>query len=246
MARAKCHPVNVIREPGLRRLRLARGDRYNALDLATLQALAAALTPPVGPAPILILEGEQGMFSVGPDIAQLSTMDGAAAAAFSRLAHAVAELIEAWPAPTIANLAGYCLGSALELALACDVLIALPEVRLGLPGVAWAMVPCAGGLRRLAQRVDGETTSRLFLNGEVLDGAAALRIGLVDRLAESPYACETLAAALSEFGPAAVQAIRAIRLGRQGAIDTSTEAALFAQPFTSGECQKRLKALLAG
>ena len=246
MARAKCHPVHVVREPGLLRLRLARGDRYNALDIATLQALAMALTPPHGVVPVLILEGEQGVFSVGPDIAQLSTMDGAHAAAFSRLAHAVADLIEAWPAPTIANLAGYCLGSALELALACDVLIAVTEVRIGLPGLAWAMVPCAGGLRRLAQRVDGETTSRLFLNGEVLDGADALRIGLVDRLVDSPYACETLAAELNEYGPSAVQAIRSIRLARQGAIDSSSEASLFAQPFASGECQKRLKALLAG
>ena len=246
MARAQCHPVNIVRAPGLLRLRLARGDRYHALDLATLQALAGALAPPVGPAPILILEGEQGVFSVGPDIAQLAAMNGANAAAFSRLAHTVAELIEAWPAPTIANLAGYCLGSALELALACDVLIAQSGVRLGLPGLAWAMVPCAGGLRRLAQRVDGETTSRLFLNGEVLEGEAALRIGLLDRLSESPDACDTLAAELGEFGPNAVEAIRSIRLKRQGAIDSGTEAALFAQPFTSGECQKRLKALLAG
>lgn len=246
MGRAKCHPLHVIREPGLLRLRLARGDRYNALDLATLRALVAALTPPPDRAPVLILEGEQGVFSVGPDIAELATMDGANAAAFSRLAHAVAALIEAWPAPTIANLSGYCLGSALELALACDALVASPEVRLGLPGLAWAMVPCAGGLRRLAQRVTSETTSRLFLNGEVLDGTAAARIGLIDRLGDAPFACEKLAAALAEFSPSAVEAIRGLRLARQGAIDASAEADLFAQPFTSGECPKRLRALLGG
>jgi len=247
MARAKCLPVRVVREPGLLRLRLTRGDRYNALDLATLRALAAALTPPpIGQAPVLVLEGDQGVFSVGPDIAELSAMDSEHAAAFSRLAHHVASAIEAWPAPTIASLSGYCLGSALELALACDVILALPEVRLGLPGLAWAMVPCAGGLRRLSQRVAGETTSRLFLNGDVLDGAAAAAIGLVDRLADSPYACETLAGDLAGYSPSAVQAIRAIRLERQGTIDAITEAALFAQPFASGECQKRLKALLAG
>lgn len=246
MGRAKCHPLHIVREPGLLRVRLARGDRYNALDVATLHALALALTPPPDAAPVLILEGEQGVFSVGPDIAELATMDGANAAAFSRLAHGVVALIEAWPAATIANLSGYCLGSALELALACDTIVALPDVRLGLPGLAWAMVPCAGGLRRLAQRVAGETTSRLFLNGEVLDGASALRIGLVDRLVDRPFACEALAAELAEFSPSAVAAIRAIRLDRHGAIDAGAEAALFAQPFASGECQKRLKVLLAG
>jgi len=246
MARAKCLPVHVVREPGVLHLRLARSDRYNALDLATLHALAAALMPPAGPAPVLILEGEQGIFSVGPDIAELSTMDGPHATVFSQLAHAVTARIEAWPAPTIANLSGYCLGSALELALACDVLIADPGVRLGLPGLAWAMVPCAGGLRRLAQRVAGETTSRLFLNGEVLDGEAAARIGLIDRLIVTPDACAALATAMSDYSPSAVQAIRSIRLARQGAIDAGTESALFAQPFASGECQKRLKSLLAG
>lgn len=244
MARAKCAPLRLAREHRTLRIRLTRPERYNALDLATLQALHEVLEKPV-PMP-LVIEGDAGIFSVGADIAELASFSGEQAAAFSRLAHAVIAKLEAWPAPTVALLEGYCLGAALELALGCDVLVGTSELRLGMPGLAWAMVPCAGGLRRLARRVPPDTTSRLFLNGEVIDGTEAVRLQLLDRLLEDPAPLVLLTHELGLWTPSAVAAVRSIRLERQGREDAAADAALFAQPFASGECQRRLKQLLAG
>jgi enoyl-CoA hydratase/carnithine racemase len=166
------------------------------------------------------------------------------AIAYSRLGQRVADALERWPGVTVARLSGYALGTGLELALACDVLIGSSDVRLGLPGLAWALVPCLGGLRRLSCRLPAEMCSDLFLGGEVLEAQRALELGLLDRLSDGPI--DRFVAGLSEFTPAAVDAIRGIRLDRQGEIDRDSEAELFAQPFASGECQKRLRKLLAG
>lgn len=244
MGKTVLAPVLTTRRGGILRLRLARPDRHNALDTATLARLASLLEPPTGPPPVLLLEGDGTLFSVGSDIAELAAAGGAQAAAYSRLAHQVIQRLEAWPAVTVAHLTSYCLGSALELALGCDVLVGTADLRIGLPGLAWAMVPCMGGLRRLRLRGGGDLAARLFLAGEVINGDEALANHVLDRLADTPFDVDQLVAPLLEFSPAAVGAIRSLRLEKQGLDDCDREAELFAQTFASGETQRRLRALL--
>ena len=236
--------VRVDRTEGLCRLRLARGDRYNALDRATLAALSAALAQP-RPGEVLLLEGEGGVFSVGPDVAELVSLAALEARTFSLLAHEVIDALERWPGVTIARMNGFALGTGLELALGCDVLIGDPDLRLGLPGLAWALVPCMGGLRRLACRVGAQVGSELFLSGDILDAHTARSLNLIDRVSADDRELAQLCRDLAEFGPSAVAALRDIRRKHHGAIDADAEAALFAQPFASGETQRRLRELLA-
>jgi len=238
-------PVLSTRRGGILRLRLARPERHNALNTATLARLVELLEPPpTGPVPVLVLEGDGSVFSVGSDIAELAAAGSDQALAYSRLAHQVIRRLEAWPAVTVAYMSGYCLGSALELALGCDLLIGTHDVRLGLPGLAWAMVPCMGGLRRLRQRGGGDLASRLFLAGDVITGQEAVASRLLDRLVDTPFEVDQLIVPMLDYTPSAVLAIRSLRLEKQGHDDCESEAALFAQPFASGETQKRLKALL--
>jgi len=244
MGKTTSRSVRMIREDGVLHLRLSRTERYNAFDLSTLHALHEALLTPRHE--VLVIAGEGPVFSVGPDIAELVTFDASAAEAYSRLAHQVIEALERWPGVTVALLSGYALGSGLELALGCDVLVGTPGLRLGLPGLAWALVPCMGGLRRLACRVAADVSSELFLKGEVLKAPQALSLGLIDRIADHPEDVDQLCRDLGEYSPSAVTAIRDLRLSRQGDIDADGEAWLFAQPFASGECQRRLRGLLSG
>ncbi len=221
---------------------LSRPDRYNVLDTATLGLLAQTLVAHRQELPLLI-EGE-GVFSVGGDIAELAAFASTDAKHYSRVGQDVVDALESWPAVTVARLSGYALGTGLELALGCDVLVGTNDVRLGLPGLVWALVPCLGGLRRLSCRLSSDLCSELFLGGEVLEAAQALESGLLNRLSDQPL--ERYAAGFGDYSASAVMAIRSLRLERQGRIDHDAEAELFAQPFASGECQKRLKKLLAG
>jgi enoyl-CoA hydratase len=243
MGTTKIKAVKVLHEPKITRVRLARSERYNAIDIVMLQSIAEALSEAAGD--VLVLEGEGAMFSVGPDIAELASLDGDSAREYSQLAHRVLNAIENWPGVTIANMTGYCLGSGLELALGCDVLVGSPDLRVGLPGLAWAIIPCMGGLRRLSYRVTTNTCSELFLNGDVLTASSAHAIGLLDRVVADSVEFDLLCREMTEFSPQAINAIRTIRLDGQGPIDVAGEAKLFAQAFANGECQKRLKQLLA-
>ncbi len=236
--------VEVTREAV--RLHLCRPERYNVLDTATLGQLRDALSGMQRRERPLILEGDGDVFSVGVDITELAQYGASEAAAYSSLGQEVVGLLESWPGVTVARLSGYCLGAGLELALGCDLLVANGDIRLGLPGLAWAMVPCLGGLRRLSCRLSAEACSDLFLGGEVLDLDQALDLHLVDRLVNDPGEFSVMLEALGEYSQAAVDAIRSLRLSRRGPIDQRIEAEIFAQPFVSGECQRRLRRLLTG
>jgi enoyl-CoA hydratase len=246
MATVSIRRITVERHARYLCLSLSRPDRYNAIDSATLRGLASLLDHAHQEAIPLVLSGKAELFSVGADISELSSLSAHQAELYSQLGHRVIEALEAWPGVTIAHLSGYALGAGLELALGCDVITATPDVRVGLPGLAWALVPCMGGLRRMACRASERFSSELFLQGAVLGAEQSLREHLIDRIVTDEAQVAELAQHMSDYSAAAVQAIRSLRLTRQGRIDALTGSRMFSLPFASGECQRRLKALLAG
>jgi enoyl-CoA hydratase len=228
------------------RLSLCRSERYNAIDSATLRGLTRYLEQYRHLELPLILTGDADQFSVGADINELATLNDKQAANYSQLGHKVIEALENWPGVTVAYLNGYALGAGMELALGCDVIVGSKDVRMGLPGLAWALVPCMGGLRRLACRASEQFSSELFLQGTVLNAEQALKHHLLDRIVNNDQQVAAFARTMSTYSPAAVHVIRAIRLDKHGRINADVGAHMFSLPFASGECQRRLKALLSG
>ena len=246
MATVSIRRIAVERHARYLSISLNRPNRYNAIDSATLRGLVSHLDQAHREAVPLLLSGSAELFSVGADINELSCLNADQAALYSQLGHRVVEALEAWPGVTIARLSGYALGAGLELALGCDVITATPDVRIGLPGLAWALVPCMGGLRRMACRASERFSSELFLQGAVLGARQCLREHLIDRIITDEGQITALVQEMSEYDTAAVHAIRSLRLERQGKIDPLSGARMFSLPFASGECQRRLKSLLAG
>ena len=235
--------VEIERHPDRILIRLARPERSNALDLTTLAELVTLLEAESAPVP-LILTGAGAGFSVGTDVRESAHMDPATAAAWSRLGQLTVAALEHWPSVTVVHLHGWALGPALELALACDVLVGSTEVRLGLPGLAWGLLPGLGGLRRLAGRVPAHVSLGMFLRGEVLNGRQALKLGLLDRLIPHDDPLDQLVSDLREFPRGAVTALRELRLQRLAPADPEEEIRTFVEPFVDGECQRRLRLLM--
>lgn len=156
----------------VRLLTIDRPERRNALDLATVTALAAALDG----ARVVVLTGAGGHFCSGADLG------GVESAAFNdALAGALAEL-RAPERLTIAAVDGVALGAGTQLAVCCDLRVATPTARFGVPAAKLGLAVDAGTVRRLA-RVAGDGTARaMLLAAEVVDGEAAHRTGLVQRL----------------------------------------------------------------
>jgi enoyl-CoA hydratase/carnithine racemase len=113
--------------------------------------------------------------------------------------------------PIIAAINGFCLAGGLELALACDIRIAIPEARFGLPEVRWAIMPGAGGTQRLPRAIPQAWANYMVLTGEQVDAETALRIGLISHIVpreELMAKAREIAGIICERGPLAVRAAK--------------------------------------
>ena len=168
---------------------LDRPDKRNALDDAAMQELAAALDD-VGAdrgVRVVVLRGRGVVFSSGIDHALLAGVLAATQQSpwlhlhhrLQDVFHRIARLHQ----PVIAALHGTCLGMALELALAADIRIATEDCVLGLPEIAFGLVPDVGGTTRLVRAVGEPRARELVLTGRMVKARTAERYGLVHEVA---------------------------------------------------------------
>ncbi len=102
---------------------------------------------------------------------------------------------------------GFCIGGGLQLALACDIRVATPTVKLGLPAVKEGLIPGMSPWR-LAQIVGLGRAKSLTLSGRLIDGAAAHAIGLVDYLVPEASAHADFETLLADYLANASEAAR--------------------------------------
>lgn len=103
-------------------------------------------------------------------------------AALSGLGQQVMFNLEKLGKPCIAVIEGECAGLGLELALACDFIVASPSASFGFPGIAHGRIPFCGGSQRLARLVGKSKAKEMIYSGEMLSAEEAWRIGLINHL----------------------------------------------------------------
>jgi enoyl-CoA hydratase/carnithine racemase len=159
---------------------LRREAKLNALSTALEDALDAALaSAEVRAARAVVIAGGPRAFSAGADVAEMRDRDPAAILDYYRATGAVYERVAALPQPTLAAIAGWCLGGGLELALACDFRIAEETAQFGVPEVRIGILPSSGGTHRLARLVGAARAKELVLLRERIGAADAAAYGLV-------------------------------------------------------------------
>jgi enoyl-CoA hydratase/carnithine racemase len=167
---------------------LERPDARNALPTGGWQALAASIrTIPSSVRALLLRSMVPGVFCAGADLADLARLvdDVEARTAFRvALEDAVGELV-ALSIPTVAAVEGGCFGAGVALALGCDLIVASPAARFGLPPARLGIGYPVGDVARLAQRVGRAQAARLLFTAVSIDSAEALRIGLVDMIGDA-------------------------------------------------------------
>jgi len=170
------------------RLTISNPAKRNALDHPILDAITATLaelTADDSEARCVLITGAHGMFSAGYDIGEIPAEEFEERA--ERLvAHPFTEAIdalEAFPYPTLAMLPGHTIGGGLELALSCDMRVALEGIKLGMPPAKLGLVYSHTGLRRFIDAIGAARTRELFLLGRYVDAHTALDWGLVNRVA---------------------------------------------------------------
>jgi enoyl-CoA hydratase len=117
--------------------------------------------------------------------------------------------------PLIAAIEGFAVAGGLEVALACDLIVAARGARLGIPEVKRSLVAAGGALLRLPRTLPRNVAMELALTGEPIDAQRAYEFGLVNRLAEPGQALDTaleLAEAIAANGPLALAATKRVML----------------------------------
>jgi enoyl-CoA hydratase len=183
----------------------------NALSLplvAALRELAQEFEH--GPAKVLLLSsGVPGFFAAGADLKLMSDLSAQNLADYRDAVRGALEMLAGCHGPSIAVLDGRVLGGGLELAMACTLRFCSRTAKLGLPEVKLGLVPGGGGTQRLPRLIGRGRALELMLSGREIDGAEALRIGLVDRVLYRDVADEAreIAVAMARSSAPAMTAI---------------------------------------
>ena len=156
----------------------------NAIGRAEREGLTAAITRAAAETGLrgVIVQGKGTIFAAGADAREF---DGAP---LSPHLPDVIDAMERAPVPWIAALRGAALGGGCEIALGCRLRIASPDATIGLPEVTLGVVPGAGGTQRLPRLIGYPAAVSLISEGRVVKAAEALKLGLVDRIADDPLA----------------------------------------------------------
>ena len=102
-------------------------------------------------------------------------------------AHAVIDRLESLRIPTVAVIHGFCLGGGLEVALACQMRIAIDGARFGFPEVMLGLHPGLGGTVRFTRLVNPMQAMPLMLTGKTIDARRAKSLGLVDAVTQERH-----------------------------------------------------------
>ena len=199
-----------------------RPARRNALRPEDLTALRTAVAD--AEAPVTYLRGAGEAFCAGADLDVVAGLDDPAS--FARAGQRTAAAIADAETVVVCGVDGAARGGGVEIALAADLRVATPAATFAEPGVAFGLFGAWGGTVRLP-RVMGEGDALDFaLSGRVLDADAALRTGLVSRIADDP---RSVADAVATGEPDALRAIkRRVRDRRDDEAQEHAEATAFA------------------
>jgi enoyl-CoA hydratase/carnithine racemase len=191
-------------------------DREPANEIGTIllgeleQFVAAAKSFESETAACIIHSAQKRGFSAGADLRELylgaialpEKERNAGVRSFVEKSHEIANTIDAAPFVTIAAVHGVCFGGGLELALACDIIIADKMARFAFPELRLGLIPGFGGIPRLKRDLGNAFVRDLLLTGRSVNAARAQAVGLVAQLAgegEALKVARATAAQITKF-----------------------------------------------
>jgi methylglutaconyl-CoA hydratase len=229
----------------LLRVTLARPERRNAFDAQLIAELTDAFSSVGDDVRAVVLAGDGPSFCAGADVEwQRASID----LSFDenvedalRL-NAMMAAVDACAAPLVARVQGYALGGGSGLVACADVVVAAPDATFGFSEVRLGIIPAVISPFVFA-RIGAGAARSLFVTGERFDAETALRIGLVDEVADDlDAAVDRQLAAILRSGPQATRAAK--RLTRERPADASELAHIAAGLRAGDEGQEGLRAFL--
>ena len=172
-------------------VRFNRPAERNALSVATLEELNSVVAALTARTDInsIIFTGTGDVFAAGADIRELSRLTAEAAKEFAARGQRLFQKIAGARQLTIAAVNGFCMGGALDLALACDVRCAAPSAVFAHPGARLGIITGWGGTQKLPRLIGTARALEMFATAKRVGAREAYEMGLVSKLGEPVLEC---------------------------------------------------------
>jgi enoyl-CoA hydratase len=197
------------------RITLNRPEKLNALSYALVDALRVALHRAARDetVKVVVLQGAGRAFSAGYDLSEEVADQIEDADTWHRiLSKDVAVTLELLrlPKPTIAAIHGYCLAGGCDLAMACDMVLAADDTKIGEPEIRYGSGPVTMLMPFL---IGQKKCNELLFTGDVIDAAEAERIGLINRVVPADELADAVRTLIVKIAPTPVAVLRYTKLG---------------------------------
>lgn len=249
--------ISEVTSEGIGRIAFARPTVSNAVRPKTMQSLCEAIDAAIADPEVraIVLTGQGKNFAAGADFEWLRELldkgaDGVGDELYAWFKGA-AERLWKCPKPTVAAVNGAAITVGCELALVCDARVATPRSRFGETWFNVGLIPPLGGTVLLPRFVGLAWAKRMILEAEIVDGAKALEIGLVDELVDEDQllaSAEERALRMASAPPAAFAAAKAAlhrgiesTMAQEWELNISTQANLLASDAFRERVEARLK-----
>lgn len=232
---------------------LSRPEAMNALNAELIADLEALVQHLMGDSSVraVILTGQgEKAFVAGADIKQFELMTPTEAEAFAERGQSLFAKFAQLPQPVVAAVNGFALGGGLELALACDFIIASDNAKFSLPECTLGLIPGFGGTVRLPRRVGTAKALEMALTGSMVAADEALRVGLVNKVVSQSDLMKTAleqAALIGSRAPKAIEYIKkSIHSGQERSLEEADriEAKLFGRVFATEDRTEGVRAFV--
>ena len=134
---------------------------------------------------VAVITGRGRAFCAGIDLSSVTRFQGESATAFRTTVRTIQRNFRAWELiekPVIAMVNGHCLGAGMEIALACDMIVASTEATFGLLEVNIGLVVDLGGSQRLPRFIGIHKAKELIMTGKKITAGEAERFGLLNSM----------------------------------------------------------------
>lgn len=231
-------------------IKITRPEALNALNQQVLSDLNSVVSD-LRDVRTVVLTGEgEKAFVAGADIKEMQAHSASQAREMAIHGQALMQKIEDLPMPVIAAVNGFALGGGLELALACDFILASNKSRWGLPEVSLGLIPGYGGTQRLTRVLGRALAKRVALSGEMFTAQQGYEWGLFASLhepAELFPAVMKLAETLASRAPLALRMVKeAVHRGGDMSLTDGLklEADLFGRSFETADHNEGIAAFI--
>ncbi len=244
--------IELARDGAIATLTLKRPEALNSLNARMIQELGECLGGIREDSSIrcLLVTGAGKAFVAGADIKEMDERDPATGKQMSEDGQRVFQMLQELPFPAIAVVNGFALGGGLELALACDFILAAKTAKLGTPEVTLGLICGYGGTQRLPRSVGKSLARMITLTGDVYSAEQMEKWGVVAMTFDSATLMDEakkIAQKICARSPRAMKLTKqAIARGTDQTLaeGLKLEAELFRQAFVSEDKREGIRAFI--